>query len=131
MAQLQGPNTTQGGRLDGSVQKTAAAASNFVLGAGWGSTRSATLTSGSTDQRGRLTITASGSSYAQATATVVQTFADGAYASAPFVIATITSTSAIDEGHVTWSSTTTAVTYTYSVLPVSTKVYTLTYACIA
>lgn len=128
MAQLQGPEWTEGGRLDGSVQRTTLAATDFALGAGWGSTATKSLTTGSTDQRGRLTITSAGSGQSQATATVVLTFADGAFTSAPFCIATVTSTSSIDEGHVTWSSTTTALTLTFSILPVATKIYTITYA---
>lgn len=131
MAQQEGISSTAGGRLNGSIQKTATAASNFALGAGWGSTASATLLTGSTDQRGVLTLTASGSSYSQTTATVVFTYADGAYASAPFPIVTVTSDSAIDEGHVVVTSTTTATTWTFSVLPVSTKIYIFRYLIVA
>lgn len=131
MAQLQGPKSTHGGRLDGSVQKTALAVGGFVLGAGWGSTGSAVLKTGSTDQRGTLTITASGSSYAQATATVTMTFADGAFAAAPFPMVSITSDSALDEGHVVVTTTTTGAVFTYSVLPVSTKIYILHYQMVA
>ena len=131
MAQQQGSLRTDGGRLDGSLQKTTVAASDFALGAGWGSTASAAVTSGSTDQRGQIVVTSGGTGQSQATATVVFTYADGAFASAPFCICTVTSTSAIDEGHLTWSSTTTALTLTYSVLPVDTKEYTITYAVIA
>ncbi len=132
MAQIQGGSSSTGGRLDGSLQKTAPTiAANFALGAGWGTTGSAVMTAGSTDQRGQIVITASGASFAQATATVVFTFADGAWASAPFCIPHVTSTSAIDEGHVKWTSTTTTLTLTFSVLPVDTKIYTITYVCIA
>lgn len=131
MAQLQGSSSADGGRLDGSLQKTAAAAADFALGVGWGTTASAVLLAGSTDQRGKLTVTSAGTGQAQATATVVHTYADGAYVAAPFAILTVTSNSAIDEGHVTWSSTTTACTWTFSVLPVATKIYVFTYAYIA
>jgi hypothetical protein len=44
---------------------------------------------------------------------------------------TTTNTNSIDTGHVTWTSTTTAVTLTFSLLPVAAAVYTFTYACIA
>lgn len=131
MGQLQGSATTAGGRLDGSVQTNAASASDFALGAGWGGTASAALTAGSTDQRGTLVITASATTPAQATATVTHTFADGAYDSAPFPIVTVSSTSAIDEGHVAIAMTTTTATWTFSVLPVATKVYTFNYCYIA
>lgn len=131
MGQLQGSATTAGGRLDGSVQGTAAAASDFVLGVGWGGTATAVLTAGSTDQRGTLTITASASTPAQATATVTHTFADGAFDSAPFPMITVTSDSSIDEGHVVVTTTTTAGTWTYSVLPVATKIYIFHYQYVA
>jgi hypothetical protein len=131
MAQLQGSSSADGGRLDGSLQKTALTAAAFALGVGWGTTASAVLATGSTDQRGRLTVTSAGTGQAQATATVVHTYADGAYASAPFPIVTVTSDSAIDEGHVVATSTTTAATWTFSVRPVATKIYKFTYANIA
>ena len=131
MGQIQGSSTAAGGRLDGSLQGTAAAATDFALGAGWGGTATAALTAGSTDQRGTLTITASASTPAQATATVTHTFADGAFASAPFPMVLVTSTSAIDEGHVVSTATTTVGTWTFSVLPVATKIYTFTYCYIA
>ncbi|HUR48205.1 MAG TPA: hypothetical protein VMY88_01560 [Acidimicrobiales bacterium] len=131
MGQLQGGSSSTGGRLDGSLQKTAPTAASFALGAGWGTTGSATMLTGSTDQRGQITITASGASFAQATATVVFTFADGAFASAPFVIVTTTNDNSIDTGKFTWTSTTTAVTFTFSLLPVDTKIYKMTYVCIA
>ena len=131
MAQIQGSYSAKGGRLDGSMQVIAAAASNFALGVGWGSTGSAVLAANSTDQRGLLTLTASGSSYAQATATVVHTFADGAYNAAPFAFVQVTSDSAIDEGHVVVTTTTTAATWTFSVLPVSTKIYIFRYLYVA
>jgi hypothetical protein len=131
MAQQEGISSTAGGRLNGSIQKTATAASNFALGAGWGTTASATLLTGSTDQRGVLTITSGGTGQSQATATVVFTYADGAYASAPFPIVTVTSNSSIDEGHVVVTSTTTATTITFSVLPVDTKIYILRYLIVA
>lgn len=133
MAQLQGNISAHGGgRLDGSLQKTALTSSAFALGVGWGDgavTKS--LATGSTDQRGQLTITSVGANQAQATATVVLTFADGAYASAPFVICTSTNNNSIDTGRFTWSSTTTAVTFTFSLLPVDTKAYVLNYLIVA
>jgi hypothetical protein len=61
----------------------------------------------------------------------VHTFADGAYASAPFPMVLVTSTSAIDEGHVVATATTTAGSWTFSVLPVDTKIYTFHYCYIA
>jgi hypothetical protein len=132
MAQIQGNSSAAGGRIDGTLQRTALAATDFALGVGWGDGAvTKTLLTGSTDQRGQLTVTSVGSNQAQATATVVLTFADGAWAAAPFCIPHVTSNSAIDEGHLTWTSTTTALTLTFSVLPVATKIYKISYLCIA
>lgn len=102
-----------------------------MLGAGWGGTATRALTAGSTDQRGILTITASATTPAQATATVVHTFADGAWVAAPFGGIWVTSDSAIDEGHVVLTTTTTTATWTFSVLPVATKIYIFRYLYIA
>lgn len=130
MAQLQGNSSSNGGRLDGSLQRTASAVGDFVLGAGWGTTPVVALTAGSTDQRGTLTITADATP-AQATATVVHTFADGAYESAPFPQMTVTNDASIDTGHVVVTTTTTAATWTYSVLPVDTNIYIFHYQYVA
>ena len=132
MAQLQGNLSSDGGRLDGSLQKTAVSATTHIaIGAGWGTTATKALVTPSSDQRGGITITSAGTGQSQATATVVLTFADTAWASAPYCMATVTSTSAIDEGHVVCTATTTALTMTFSVLPVDTKVYTIKWLCIA
>lgn len=131
MPQIQGTSSSAGGRLDGSLQKTTAVVGDFVLGAGWGTTPIVALAAGSTDQRGTLTITADATP-AQATATVVHTFKDGAYAAAPFAIVTSTNDAALDTGHVLASTTTTtAATWTYQILPVDTKVYIIRYCYIA
>lgn len=132
MAQLQGGSSSTGGRLDGSLQKTAPTAASFALGAGWGTTGSATMTAGSTDQRGELVITASGASFAQATATVTFTFADGAFAAAPWPFAWSTNDNSIDTGRFKVTTvTTTSVVFTFSLLPVDTKVYILRYLVVA
>ena len=126
MGQIQGGSSSRGGRLDGSLQKKTAAVGDFVLGAGWGTTPIVALTSGSTDQRGTLQITADATP-AQATATIAHTFADGAYENAPFSQVLVTSDSAIDEGHVVTTTTTTVGSWTFSVLPVDTKIYIFHY----
>lgn len=131
MPQKQGVSSTAGGRVDGSIG-TAITSSNVALGVGWGDGSVAlALGTGSNDQRGKISVTSAGANQAQATATVVLTFADGAYASAPFTIVTTTNNNSIDTGHVTWSTTTTAMTLTHSLLPVDTKVYVFTYLNIA
>jgi len=131
MTQLQGSSSSAGGRLDGSLQKATAVVGDFVLGAGWGTTPIVALTAGSTDQRGELTITCDATA-AQATATVVHTYKDGAYAAAPFSFVISTNDNAIDTGHVLLTTTTTtAATWTYQILPVDTKVYIIRYCYIA
>lgn len=131
MAQAQGIQSTAGGRLDGSIG-TAAVAGDFALGAGWGGSTKA-VTSGSNAQRGTLTITGvTGGGLAQATATVVFTFPDGAYASAPFVFTSSSNDNSIDTGRFAVTSvTTTAVTWTFSVAPVNAKIYKLHYEVVA
>lgn len=116
-------------RADG--QEALVAATHVALGAGWGDSTK-TVGTGTNDVAGQVVVTAvTGGGLAQATATIVITFAS-AYKVAPRVcIATVTSTSSIDEGHVTWSCTTTALTLTFSVLPVNTKVYTFNYLLVA
>lgn len=131
MAQIQGTSSSSGGRLDGSLQRTTLASSHFTLGAGWGTTPILAITSGSTDQRGSFTITADATP-TQATATIVITFADGAYASAPFALVNTYNDNDIDDGAVvTVETSTTALTMVHSILPVDTKVYTFHYVVIA
>lgn len=131
MAQKQGNSSTGGGRIDGSVG-TASVAGDFVLGAGWGTTPVVALLAGSTDQRGQLTITCDATA-AQATATVVHTYSDGAYATqAPVTTVQVQSDSAItDSNHCRSTSTTTACTWTLDVLPVDTKIYVWKYVYVA
>jgi hypothetical protein len=132
MAQLQGLSSAAGGRLDGSLQKTTVVAGDFALGAGWGGSTLA-VTAGSTDQRGEFTITcATGGGLAQATATVTFTFKDGAFNAAPWPIAVSSNDNSVDTGRFALTSvTTTAAVWTFSVLPVNTKVYRCQYAIIA
>jgi hypothetical protein len=132
MAQLQGNNSTDGGRLDGSIG-TAIAASDIALGVGWGSTGAVAVSAGSNDQRGEFTITAGGTGLAQATATVALTFADGAYASTPFAICQLAeSSNAVTEAQPTVvAATTTALSFTHSVLPVTAKTYRYIYHVVA
>lgn len=100
-------------------------AGDWTLGVGWGDGAvTKTVATGSTEQRGQIVITSVGSNQAQATATAVLTYPGGARPSAPvMVMLSTTNDNSIDTGHVTWSSTTTALTLTFSVLPVATKIY--------
>jgi len=132
MAQQQGNSSSDGGRLDGTLQKNTVVAGDFALGAGWGTTPVVAVTAGSTDQRGSISITADATP-AQATATVVFTFADGAYAATPFALVNLQdSTSAADDAQPTSvECTTTALSWTCGVLPVDTKVYIFNWVVVA
>ena len=131
--QKQGTRITDAGRLDGSVGRAVTAA-NFALGVGWGDGANViTVTAGSTDQRGTVTIQSIGANQAQATATVALTFIDGAYASAPFALVNLSN----NDNAVTTAQpqsvacSTTVLSWTQSVLPVATKVYKFSWAVIA
>ena len=58
-------------------------AGDFALSAGMGATASIAITAGSTDRRGRATITSAGGSQG-ANPTATLTFKDGAFPAAPF-----------------------------------------------
>ena len=122
MTQPQGSLRTDGGRLDGSLG-TDTVAGDFVVGAGFGTTPVVAVLAGSTDQRGQITITCDATA-AQATATLVHTFKDGAFAVAPISFCSVYGDNAItDSGSVRSVSTTTTATHTLDVLPVDTKIY--------
>lgn len=130
MPQPIGMNSTAVGRI-GATNGSDLATGNVAIGAGWGTTRSFAITAGSNDQAGQIVVTASGASFSQATATITITFADGAYPSTPrCVLITTTNDNSIDTGHATYSVTTTALTITFSVLPVDTKIYKFNYLVI-
>lgn len=133
MPQLQGSKSSSGGRLDGS-NATNVAAANFAIGAGWGGTATFTVRADSTDQRGSITITASATTPAQATATVALTFIDGAYTATPpsFNVSLVANTQAVTEtGATAMTCTTTALSWVHSALPVATKTYTYNWIVIA
>ena len=105
------------GRNRGQISaegQTDLAAGDVAIGAGWGTTGTKAITSGSNDVAGQIVVTASGASFAQATATVVITF-KSAYAPAPRTVI----------------ATTTALTLSFSVLPVDTKIYKINYLVVA
>ena len=121
------------GRNRGQVTaegQTDLAAGDVAIGAGWGTTGTKAITSGSNDVAGQIVVTASGASFAQATATVVITF-KSAYVTAPrTVIATCVNGVAIDTGHVSYAVTTTSLVLTYKVLPAA-GAYTFDYLVVA
>jgi hypothetical protein len=128
MGKLDGPSTTAGGVLNGNIG-TALVAGDVVLGAGWGSAATKTITAGSNGQRGQIVVTASTTTPAQATATIVITFPHP-YTSAPFCInkSTTNTNSLTAAFEFTCVTTTTTATFLATVLPVDTKLYTLDYA---
>lgn len=133
MPQPEGPSSTRGGRLNGSVG-TAVAATDFVLGAGWGDS-TIEVTDGSTVSRGEMVITCvTGGGLAQATATCIFTYPDGAFRAKPWFEVKCTNdnslTAASDWTVTQAATTTTASTWTFQVLPVNDKTYTVRWQCI-
>ena len=114
-----------------SDQGTALTAAAFALSAGFGSTASLALTSGSTDTRGQIAITCGGSNIA-VNPTVTLTFVDGLWSAAPFGV--------ISEGGTTktndvvqypqglpfrLSTTASTMVLTFTGTPISGEVYTV------
>jgi hypothetical protein len=132
MTQPQGMSSTAGGRLAGNIG-TAVVSGDFVLGAGWAGGATIAVTAGSTVGRGSAVITAKTTTPAQATATVVFTFPDGAFAAAPHCFTTTTNDNSLTAAtaFANTTVTTTAVTWTHSVLPVDTKLYTINWLIVA
>jgi hypothetical protein len=133
MAQKQGSRISDAGRLDGS-NGSAVTADDFEFGAGWGDgTLVVTVSDGSTDQRGTVTVKSVGANQAQATATVTLTFKDGAYAAVPFALVQLTTNdNAVTTAQPTAiTPSTTSLEWTAAVLPVANKTYTFTYVVVA
>ncbi len=117
-----------------AVGNTALAAGNIALGVGWGADATVAIGTGSNDVAGTLAVTTAvgAGAMAQATATIVITYATP-YAVAPRAIilddyntndvATTIAPKA--------TSTTTAMTITSGLLPVTAKVYTIKYLAVA
>ena len=134
MAQPQGPSSTAGGRLDGSIG-TAVTAGDFALGAGWGGSTLA-VTSGSTVHRGEIIITAAtGGGLSQGTSTIVFTYPQGAFAAKPWFFITCTNDNSLTALHAFTTAqattTTTALTITSQIVAVDTKIYTVRWLCVA
>ena len=129
MARLDGPSSTAGGVLNGNIGTAVVAATHVALGAGWGGAATATVLTGSNSQRGQISVTASTTTPAQATASIVLTFPDP-YTSAPFCIQkdTTNNNSLTAAATFTCVTTTTTATFQFSILPVDTKIYVLNYA---
>lgn len=115
-------------RLDGSGA-TAISATNVAIGVGWGGTATFTVAAGSNDVRGRIVVTASATTPAQATASIAITFANP-WAVAPKCIQKdMTNTNSLTAAQpiTVVSITTTVATLLSSIIPVAAAVYTLDY----
>ncbi len=118
------------GRNRGQITAEGQTTPTVAVGAGWGATRSAALTTGANDVAGQVVVTAAGGTYAQATATVTITFGS-AYAATPrAVLLSMVNEVAIDTGHASYTVSTTALVITYKVLPAA-GAYTFDYLVIA
>lgn len=119
------------GQISSEGQTALVAATDCVVGAGWGTASVFALTAGSNDVAGSFSITASTTGVSQATATLVITFKTP-YASTPrTVLTTSTNDNSIDTGRYKAVATTTTLTLTHSLLPVDTKVYLGSYVIVA
>ena len=106
---------------------TAVTSAMFALGAGWASGATIAVTAGSTQWRGTAVITAATTTPAQATAPVVFTLPDP-WGTAPVGVITTTTNNTSLTAATAFANTTitaTAITWTHSVLPVDTKLYTI------
>lgn len=134
MAQKQGSSSTVSGRVGAEVG-TVVTSANIALGAGWGTTASIAMTNAlSNDQAGTFTITSSGTGQAQATANVTLTFIDGAYEGVPraAIVTLQSSSNAVTEAQPTQvTSSTTALSWRHSVLPVAAATYRYSYLVVA
>jgi hypothetical protein len=98
------------------------AAGNITLSGGWGTTASKTVLSGANDQRGRFTVTSSGTGQS-ANPTITITFADGAWYQAPLAAIVRNGGSQLTVPF-DWTSTTTTLVITWRGTPVAAETYT-------
>lgn len=112
--------------LDGS-SGTAVTSAMFALGAGWAGGATIAVTAGSTQWRGSAVITAATTTPAQATATVIFTWPDPWGAAPGAILTTTTNNNSLTaaSAFANTTVTSTAVTWTHSILPVDTKLYTI------
>jgi hypothetical protein len=101
-------------------------AASVVPSAGFGSTASVIVTAGSTDSRGRFSITCSGTGQG-ANPTCVLTFADGAWDAVPFAHFSRADAVATAGLVRVTTRTATALTFTFIGTPVANDVYIFDY----
>lgn len=112
-------NVVCGPHLSASVGSGPSTVSN--IGNNWGSTSQATFAAGSTDTRFTVTVTTSGSTFANP-ATLAIPFA-AAYSSAPFAVVAMNSSGTGTTANISWSTTTTTLTIIYKAVPVTANTY--------
>ncbi len=108
---------------------TATVAGDYALSAGWGTTASVTVAAGSDDQRGQITVAATGTGQA-ANPTITFTFKDGAWTSSPFYIVKRNDANVLpNEGTAptSWTQTTTVLTITFNGTPTAANSYVFAY----
>lgn len=118
----------------------ALASANFALSAGFGSTASVAVASGSTDSAFQITITSAGTGQG-ASPTCTLTFADGSWTASQNVWQDLGSCTPLviaqrnggDQPSVdfTWAATPTTVVLTFAGTPVAGETYTVGVRCVA
>jgi hypothetical protein len=98
---------------------------DFSLSSGWGSSATVSVYSGSTDQRGQITVTANGSGMG-ANPTLTLTFHDGTWFAAPFAVVGRNDPNA-PAGTPTWSTTPTTLVITFPTTPIAGATYQFTW----
>ena len=116
------------GRLTGKGAGPELSAADVAIGAGWGGAATKAVTAGSNDQRGEIVVTASTTTPAQATSTVVLTF-KRKFAATPFavVIQSSNDEAATMQAPQSVVCTTSQLSFVSSVVPVATKIYKYSY----
>lgn len=99
-------------------------AGDYALSAGFGSTASVAVTTGSNDRRGRITITSAGTGQG-ASPTCTLTFKEGAFEVAPFAMVKRSSLGSQPTIEVSWTTTTTTLVMTFVGTPVAAETYAI------
>jgi len=115
------------GRITFEAEGRALVAGDVALGVGWGSAAVLAITAGSNSQRGAISVTASASTPAQATATIAITFPK-AFDNVPFaVVSRAGGTAAVTVFPTVVTCTATVLTIISNTLPVSAEITIFSY----
>lgn len=121
------------GQIRAIRQTPLVAGTHVALGVGWGADATVVLADGANDIAGQFTISTlvGGGAMAQATATVVITFTSARAAAPRSVIVTDWNTNDVATFNASKATaSTTALTITFGILPVTAKDYTFNYALV-